>query len=114
MAPRLNACKHLRSWCEPLRINRKFTSVAPSLAGRVGSTSDGLSEPSLATTSVDSSMEHSLVPTHTDALIIGGGPAGVAVALMLAAHGNKVTVCERNSTLTHADPDRRLGLGQQA
>lgn len=39
----------------------------------------------------------SLQSVRTDALVVGGGPAGIAAALMLARRGYKVTVAERHA-----------------
>lgn len=55
---------------------------------------------------------------QTDVLIVGGGPAGLASAIMFAKNGCKVTVAERNSEVTYSDPDRSYvyaidGRGQQ-
>ncbi|KAF8067186.1 Kmo [Scenedesmus sp. PABB004] len=45
-------------------------------------------------------------PARVDALIVGGGPAGLAAAVMLAGRGWTVAVAERNSVLSYSDPDR--------
>jgi FAD binding domain len=48
-----------------------------------------------------------------DALIIGGGPAGLAAAIVLAGRGYRVTVAERAAALTHSDPDLRCQAQQR-
>jgi threonine dehydrogenase-like Zn-dependent dehydrogenase len=47
------------------------------------------------------------LPTKASALIIGGGPSGLAAALVLSARGwTDVVVLERRDTVNYADTDR--------
>ncbi|KAF6249364.1 hypothetical protein COO60DRAFT_1706535 [Scenedesmus sp. NREL 46B-D3] len=67
--------------------------------------STGSSRPLTSTQEDQQSATHGHV-VHTDALIIGGGPAGLAAAMMLAKRGWRVTVAERQAEVSYADPDR--------
>lgn len=60
-----------------------------------------------------------LVLSHTNALIIGGGPAGLATALMLAHRGwTNITVLEKRTAADYYEPDKSFnylidGRGQK-
>ncbi|BAZ09224.1 hypothetical protein NIES4071_10310 [Calothrix sp. NIES-4071] len=57
--------------------------------------------------------------SHQDVLIVGGGPAGLATALMLAKRGWKnITVLEKRPTADYYEPDKAFnysidGRGQK-